>query len=103
MAREMASELRLVEDGTAGAEDLVEEYLLTLRGRSPSTMEAYGRALHKFLPGVQNPRNGVFGRSGTVRALPRSRSRSARHRRAYRMHRTQPSHLMDKNSRLNFA
>ena len=46
MAGETASELTFVEGGTAGAEDLVEEYLLTLRGRSPSTVETLRNIYH---------------------------------------------------------
>lgn len=48
MSEEAAPELRVVGKEEEGAQDLVGEYLETLGGRSPATVEAYGRVLRQF-------------------------------------------------------
>lgn len=48
MAEDGVRKLRVVEGAEAGSEDLVGEYLATLRGRSVSTVDAYRRILRRL-------------------------------------------------------
>lgn len=53
--------LRVVGEGEAGPEDLVEEYLLTLEGRSTQTVEVYGRTLRSLAGWVSERPGGSDG------------------------------------------
>lgn len=47
-ARDLTQELRVVGEEEDGSEDLLEEYLATIGGRSSATVESYGRILRQL-------------------------------------------------------
>lgn len=61
MAEDGARKLRVVEGASTGSEDLVEDYLETLSGRSASTTAAYGRILQQLAAWVAEHPGGSNG------------------------------------------
>jgi len=61
MTADGARNLRVVGGPAAGSEDLVGAYLRTLGGRSPSTVEAYGRVLRQLAVWVAERPGGSDG------------------------------------------
>lgn len=61
MAEDGARNLRVVEEPATGSADLVAEYLETLGGRSPTTVEAYGRILRQLAAWVTERPGGSDG------------------------------------------
>src|SRR3712207_6767680 len=61
MTEANAPDLRVVEEEGAGSEDLVEEYLSSLGGRSASTVGAYGRILRSLAGWVAERPGGSDG------------------------------------------
>ena len=60
-AQDSARNLRMVGEEDAGSQDLVEEYLLTLEGRSAPTVEVYGRILRSLAGWVAERPGGSGG------------------------------------------
>lgn len=61
MAEDGARNLRVIEEQRIGSEDLIEQYLQSLSGRSTSTVEAYDRILRQLAAWITERPGGLYG------------------------------------------